>query len=66
VSQAGWFTRITRHQAADVDNTLDFAKRRLLKPIYTVYRLSQFSEAVQKLKRGEVAGRAVVDFNANL
>jgi D-arabinose 1-dehydrogenase-like Zn-dependent alcohol dehydrogenase len=48
---------------ADVDKTLDFAKRGLLKPIYTVYPLSQFNEAVQKLKRGEIAGRAVVDFN---
>ncbi|CAN9296832.1 unnamed protein product [Alternaria alternata] len=48
---------------ADVDKTLDFAKRGLLKPIYTVYPLSKFNEAVQKLKRGEIAGRAVVDFN---
>ncbi|KAH9867808.1 hypothetical protein IAQ61_007112 [Plenodomus lingam] len=47
----------------DVDKTLEFAKRGLLKPIYTVYPLSQFNEAVQKLKRGEIAGRAVVDFN---
>jgi D-arabinose 1-dehydrogenase-like Zn-dependent alcohol dehydrogenase len=44
---------------ADVDKTLDFANRGLLKPIYTVYGLSQFNEAMQKLKRGEVAGRAV-------
>ncbi|KAF2277966.1 uncharacterized protein EI97DRAFT_449368 [Westerdykella ornata] len=36
---------------ADVDKTLDFAKRGLLKPIYTVYKLSQFNEAVQKLRR---------------
>ncbi|EUC44875.1 hypothetical protein COCMIDRAFT_96959 [Bipolaris oryzae ATCC 44560] len=48
---------------ADVDKTLEFASRGLLKPIYTVYPLSQFNEAVQKLKRGEIAGRAVVDFN---
>lgn len=48
---------------ADVDKTLEFAKRGLLKPIYTVYPLSKFNEAVQKLKRGEIAGRAVVDFN---
>jgi D-arabinose 1-dehydrogenase-like Zn-dependent alcohol dehydrogenase len=48
---------------ADVDKTLDFARRGLLKPIYTVYPLSQFNEAVQKLRRGEIAGRAVVDFN---
>ncbi|KAF1357752.1 hypothetical protein EJ07DRAFT_167397 [Lizonia empirigonia] len=44
---------------ADVDKTLDFAKRGLLKPIYTVYPLSKFNEAVQKLRRGEIAGRAV-------
>lgn len=48
---------------ADVDKTLDFARRGLLKPIYTVYPLSRFNEAVQKLRRGEIAGRAVVDFN---
>ncbi|KAF2996084.1 hypothetical protein E8E13_004568 [Curvularia kusanoi] len=48
---------------ADVDKTLDFAKRGLLKPIYTVYPLSKFNEAVQKLRKGEIAGRAVVDFN---
>ncbi|KAI0582645.1 hypothetical protein TUN199_06668 [Pyrenophora tritici-repentis] len=48
---------------ADVDKTLDFARRGLLRPIYTVYPMSQFNEAVQKLKRGEIAGRAVVDFN---
>lgn len=48
---------------ADVDKTLDFAKRGLLKPIFTVYGMSQFDEAVQKLRRGEIAGRAVVDFN---
>jgi D-arabinose 1-dehydrogenase-like Zn-dependent alcohol dehydrogenase len=50
---------------ADVDKTLEFAKRGLLKPIYTVYPLSQFNEAVQKLKRGEIAGRAVIDFNTD-
>lgn len=49
---------------ADVDRALDFAKRGLLKPIYTVYKLSQFDEAVQKLRRGEIAGRAVIDFNS--
>jgi D-arabinose 1-dehydrogenase-like Zn-dependent alcohol dehydrogenase len=48
---------------ADVDKTLDFARRGLLKPIYTVYPLSKLDEVVQKLRRGEIAGRAVVDFN---
>ena len=49
---------------ADVDKTLQFAQRGLLKPICTVYPLSKFDEAVQKLRRGEIAGRAVVDFNS--
>ncbi|KAL1606453.1 chloride channel [Paraconiothyrium brasiliense] len=47
----------------DVDKTLQFAQRGLLKPICTVYPLSQFNEVVQKLRRGEIAGRAVIDFN---
>ena len=41
---------------ADVDETLDFAKRGKLRLKPTVVGLSQFNEAVQKLKRGEVAG----------
>lgn len=48
----------------DVDKTLQFAKRGLLKPICTVYPLSQFNEVVQRLRRGEIAGRAVIDFNS--
>ncbi|KAG9231122.1 alcohol dehydrogenase 1 [Amylocarpus encephaloides] len=48
---------------ADVDETLDFAKRGLLKLEPTVVGLSQWNESVQKLRRGEVAGRIVVDFN---
>ncbi|PVI06439.1 alcohol dehydrogenase 1 [Periconia macrospinosa] len=48
----------------DTDKTLQFAQRGLLKPICTVYPLSQFNEAVQKLRRGEIAGRAVIDFNS--
>lgn len=47
----------------DVDKTLQFAQRGLLKPICTVYPLSKFNEVVQKLRRGEIAGRAVIDFN---
>lgn len=50
---------------SDVDKTLDFAKRGLLKPIYTVFPMSKFNEAVQKLKNGQIAGRAVVDFNTD-
>jgi len=48
---------------ADVDETLDFARRGLLKLEPTVVGLSQFNESVQKLKNGQVAGRIVVDFN---
>lgn len=48
----------------DTARALDYAKRGLLKPIYTVYPIDKLPEAVEKLKRGEIAGRAVVDFNA--
>ncbi|KAH8760952.1 alcohol dehydrogenase 1 [Hyaloscypha sp. PMI_1271] len=47
----------------DVDETLDFARRGLLKLEPTVVGLSQFNEFVQKLRNGQVAGRIVVDFN---
>jgi D-arabinose 1-dehydrogenase-like Zn-dependent alcohol dehydrogenase len=39
-----------------VDETLEFARRGLLRLEATVVGLSQFNEAVQKLRRGEVAG----------
>ncbi|KAJ9610497.1 hypothetical protein H2200_005274 [Cladophialophora chaetospira] len=48
---------------ADIDETLDFAKRGLLRLEPTVVGLSKFNESVQKLKNGQVAGRIVVDFN---
>jgi len=48
---------------ADVDETLDFARRGKLHLEPTVVGLSKFNEAVQKLKNGQVAGRMVVDFN---
>lgn len=48
---------------ADVDETLDFARRGKLRLTPTVVGLSKFDESIQKLKRGEVAGRIVVDFN---
>ncbi|KAH7024598.1 alcohol dehydrogenase [Microdochium trichocladiopsis] len=48
---------------ADVDATLEFARRGKLKLEPTVVGLSKWDEAVQKLKRGEVAGRIVVDFS---
>ncbi|RFU24777.1 hypothetical protein B7463_g11554, partial [Scytalidium lignicola] len=48
----------------DTSRALDFAGRGLLKPIYETYPIDKLPEAVQKLKKGEVAGRCVVDFNA--
>ncbi|KAL2433538.1 Alcohol dehydrogenase 1 [Exophiala dermatitidis] len=48
---------------ADIDETLDFAKRGKLRLEATVVGLSKFNEVVQKLKNGQVAGRMVVDFN---
>jgi len=48
---------------ADIDETLDFAKRGKLRLEPTVVGLSKFNESVQKLKNGQVAGRIVVDFN---
>jgi propanol-preferring alcohol dehydrogenase len=48
---------------ADVDETLDFARRGKLRLEPTIVGLSKFNESVQKLKNGQVAGRIVVDFN---
>ncbi|CZR50301.1 related to alcohol dehydrogenase, class V [Phialocephala subalpina] len=48
---------------AEIDETLDFARRGKLWLTPMVMGLSKFNESVQKLKRGEVAGRIVVDFN---
>ena len=48
----------------DCNGALEFAKRGLLKPIYTVFPIDKLPEAVEKVRRGEMAGRAVVDFNA--
>jgi propanol-preferring alcohol dehydrogenase len=48
---------------ADVDETLQFAKRGKLRLQPTVVGLSKFNEACQDLKNGKVAGRMVVDFN---
>ncbi|EXJ83014.1 hypothetical protein A1O3_06831 [Capronia epimyces CBS 606.96] len=45
---------------ADIDATLDFAKRGKLRLEPTVVGLSQFNEAVQKLKNGQVAGYVFV------
>ncbi|KAL1959446.1 hypothetical protein VTO42DRAFT_1891 [Malbranchea cinnamomea] len=47
----------------DTERALDFAKRGLLKPIYEKWPIDKLPEAVEKLRRGEVAGRCIVDFN---
>ena len=47
----------------DTASALEYAKRGLLKPISEVRGLSEFAESVQQLRRGEVAGRIVIDFN---
>lgn len=47
----------------DTATTLDYARRGLLKGISEVRGMSQFSDSVQQLRRGEVAGRIVIDFN---
>ena len=47
----------------DTHSTLEYAKRGLLKPIHEVRGLSRWNESVQQLRRGEIAGRIVIDFN---
>ena len=47
----------------DTHSTLEYAKRGLLKSICEVRGLSRWDESVQQLKRGEVTGRIVIDFN---
>ena len=47
----------------DTASALDYAKRGLLKPISEVRGLSKFGESVEQLRRGEIAGRVVIDFN---
>lgn len=46
----------------DTAMALQYAQRGLLKQICEVRGLSQMPESVQQLKRGEVAGRIVIDF----
>ena len=48
----------------DTARALDFARRGVMQPIHTVFPIDRLPEAVEKLRRGEIAGRAVVDFNA--
>lgn len=47
----------------DTAAALEYAQRGLLKQICEVRGLSQFPESVMQLKRGEVPGRIVIDFN---
>lgn len=46
----------------DTAKTLEYAQRGLLKSICEVRGLSQLPESVQQLRRGEIAGRVVIDF----
>lgn len=47
----------------DTAAALEYARRGLLKPIQEVRGLGAWPESVQQLKRGEVAGRVVIDFS---
>jgi propanol-preferring alcohol dehydrogenase len=47
----------------DAAAALDFARRGILKPIAEVYPINRLPEAVDRLMKGQVAGRLVVDFN---
>lgn len=47
----------------DTAQCLEYAKRGLLKPISEVRGKSQWAESVQQVRRGEIAGRIVIDLN---
>jgi propanol-preferring alcohol dehydrogenase len=47
----------------DTRKALDYAKRGLLQQVCEVYPIDKLPEAVDKLRKGLVAGRVVVDFN---
>lgn len=47
----------------DTAAALEYARRGQLKNISEVRGLSAMPESVQQLRRGEVAGRIVIDFN---
>ncbi|OQO12222.1 hypothetical protein B0A48_02863 [Cryoendolithus antarcticus] len=47
----------------DTAATLEYARRGQLKSIAEVRGLSAMPESVQQLRRGEIAGRIVIDFN---
>lgn len=48
----------------DVAETLDYARRGVLKPVCEVYPISRMPEAIGRLKKGDVPGRIVVNFNS--
>jgi len=48
---------------SDTAKALEYARRGQLKGVAEVRGLSRFDESVQALRRGEVAGRIVIDFN---
>lgn len=48
----------------DTAATLDYARRGVLKPVCEVYPIDRMPEAIERLKRGDVPGRIVVDFNS--
>jgi len=48
----------------DTHIALDYARRGLLKQICEVVPLKEMPAAVERLRKGQVAGRIVVDFNA--
>ncbi|KAM0552663.1 hypothetical protein ACHAPJ_007760 [Fusarium lateritium] len=48
----------------DTHDALGFAARGLLKPVYQTFGVDELPQAVDLLRRGKVAGRCVVDFNA--
>ena len=47
----------------DTDLALDYARRGLLSDISEVRGLGRLAESVEQLRRGEVPGRIVIDFN---
>lgn len=47
----------------DAAACLDYAKRGLLKSISEVRGKSQWAESVEQLRKGQVVGRIVIDFN---
>lgn len=47
----------------DTAACLEYARRGLLKGVCEVRGRSRWAESVQELRRGQVAGRIVIDFN---